>query len=394
MTGPKTRQTADAIIIGAGIHGASLAFHLAEKGLKPLVLERNTLASQATGYSSGLVRMHYDLEPESLLAWKSFAYFQNWAERVGGECGFTRTGFVQIVRPEYAEHLRANVAMHQRLGIPTLLVSNEDVHRLAPSFAVDDFDMAAFEPESGYADPTSSARSLMEAASRLGARLKQGAEVTAIQVASGRVVGVRANREEFWAPVIINAAGAWAAEVGRMVGIDLPIKTWLHETMFVRRPKELGTSHPTVIDDINAMYFRPETGGLTLVGLEDGNPMEARPRASGGRARTGFVERAIERICRRISLMEKGSLHSSLLGSDGITPDQRAILGQAGPEGFYLVCGFSGTGFKIAPAVGACLAELIVEGHAQTVDITPFGLDRFQQGKHLEGEHPYQNIWM
>jgi sarcosine oxidase subunit beta len=388
-------HVADAIIVGGGIHGASLAFHLANKGLKPLVLERRSLASQATGYSSGLVRMHYDLEPESLLAWKSFAYFRNWSQIVGGHCGFTRTGFIQIVRPQYTANLRANVSMHQRLGIPELLVTAQDVGRLAPYFAVDDFEVAAYEPESGYADPTSAARSLMQAAREKGARLQQDAEVVAIDVQAGKVSAVQvAGGARYSAPLVINAAGAWAGQVARMVGLELPIKSWWHETMFVRRPPEMGSSHPTVIDDIHAMYFRPETGGLTLVGLEDGNPIADQPSESSGRARTGFVERAAERICRRIPAMEKASLHSALGGSDGITPDQRAILGQAGPQGFYLCCGFSGTGFKIAPAVGACLAELIVDGQAQTVDISPFSLERFESGRLLEGEHAYQNIWL
>jgi len=385
----------DAIVVGAGIHGASLAFHLANKGLKPLVLERGALASQATGYSSGLVRMHYDLEPESLLAWKAFEYFRNWSEIVGGHCGFTRTGFIQIVKPEYTANLRANVSMHQRLGIPELLVTAGDVGRLAPYFAVDDFEVAAYEPESGYADPTSAARALMQAAKEKGARLEQDAEVVAIETQAGKVIGVQvAGGRRYSAPLVIDAAGAWAGQVARMVGINLPIKSWWHETMFVRRPPEMHAGHPTVIDDIHAMYFRPETGGLTLVGLEDGNPIEDRPLESSGHARPGFVERAVERICRRIPLMEKASLHSALGGSDGITPDQRAILGPAGPDGFYLCCGFSGTGFKIAPAVGASLAELIVDGQAQMVDISPFSLERFERGQLLEGEHAYQNIWL
>jgi sarcosine oxidase subunit beta len=148
-----------------------------------------------------------------------------------------------------------------------------------------------------------------------------------------------------------------------------------------------------VIDDIHAMYFRPETGGLTLVGLEDANPIGESPEGDTDHAKPGFVERAIERICKRIPLMEQGSLHSAHGGYDGITPDQRAILGQAGPEGFYLVCGFSGTGFKIAPAIGTCMVELILDGQAKAVDISPFRLERFEKDEHLKGEHAYGDIW-
>ncbi len=389
-------NTADVIIIGGGIHGASLAFHLAQRGVKPVVLERRFIASEATGRSSGLVRMHYDLEPESRLAWESFQYFRDWDARVGGDCGFTRTGFVQIVAAEYIEQLKGNVQMHQRIGIPSMLVTAADVKRLAPHFTVDDFGIAAYEPESGYADPSASTAALMEAARRQGARLVQDCAVTGIQVASGKVRGAATSQGDFSAPVIVNAAGSWAEGVAKMAGVDIPVDTWRHDTMFVNRPPEMRLPHPTVIDDANSMYFRPERGGLTLVGLEDGNPLGESPDGYTDRAQPGFVERAIERICQRVPLMERASLHSAHGGYDGISPDQRAILGQMGqmgPEGFYLQCAFSGTGFKIAPAVGACMAELIVDGEANTVDITPFAPQRFAEGNLLKGEHAYDSLW-
>ena len=383
----------DVIIVGGGIHGASLAFHLSKRGLKAIVLERRFLASGATGRSSGLVRMHYDLEPESRLAWASFQYFRNWGEMVGGECGFTRTGFLEVIGKPFEDHLRANVAMHQRIGIPSFLVSAEDVQRLAPSFVTDDFEVAAYEPESGYADPSGTAAAFMDMARKQGARLLQDCQVTGIQVTGGRVTGVETNQRPFSAGVVINAAGAWAASIGKMAGLDIPVNTWRHDTMFIRRPRDLGPSHPTVIDNINSMYFRPETGWLTLVGLEDDNKIGESPEGDIEHAKPGFVDRAVERICQRIPGMERGSLHSAAGGYDGITTDQRAILCQAGPEGFYLCCGFSGTGFKIAPAVGACMTELIVDGKSKTVDISAFNLQRFADGKPLVGENAYENIW-
>lgn len=386
-------ETADVIIIGGGVQGASTAFHLAEKRVKPLVLERRFVAAEATGRSSGLVRMHYDLELDSRLAWESFQYFRDWEERVGGDCGFTRTGFLQLIKPAYTKQLRANVAMHQRIGIPTFIVSGDDVHRLVPGMVVDDIEAAAYEPESGYADPSATAQSFMDAARRKGAILHQDCLVTGIEIESGKVKGVISNRGEFHAPIIVDAAGAWAADVARMAGLDIPVNTWEHDTMFIRRPKELSVAHPTVIDDILDMYFRPETGGLTLVGLEDNNPIGKPPDSYIERAKPGYIERAIDRICQRIPRMVQGSWHSDHGGFDGITPDERAILGQAGPEGFYLQCGFSGTGFKTAPAIGACMAELIVDGEAHTLDITPFNLKRFDEGNMLTGDHSYDSAW-
>src|SRR4030067_445366 len=125
---------------GGGARGAVLAFQLSLRGLRPVVLERRFVGAGATGRSSGLVRMHYDLEPESALAWSSYQIFRNWSEIVGGECGFTRTGFLQFVAPDHAPQLRANIAMHQRLGIPSLVVTGDDGRRLAPSVYTAEFD--------------------------------------------------------------------------------------------------------------------------------------------------------------------------------------------------------------------------------------------------------------
>lgn len=387
-------QTADVIIIGGGIHGASLAWHLAQKDVRAIVLEKNAAATGATGRSSGVVRMHYDLEPESRLAWESFQYFRNWKEIVGGDCGFTRTGFLQFVPPEHIEQLKGNVAMHQHIGIPSLLIDSNDVKRLAPAFKTDDIVAAAYEPESGYADAHAATNDFLQKAREKGAQMIPDCTVTAIATQSGKVSGVStSSKGEFHAPVVVNCAGPWAARVAAMAELEIPVDTWQHDTMFVRRPPELGPSHPTAIDNALSMYFRPETGGLTLVGLEDKNPIGEDPNSATDHAKKGFVERAIERICQRIPAMEQASLLSAHGGYDGITPDQRAILGQAGPEGFYLQCGFSGTGFKIGPAVGRCMAELIVDGEAQLMDIAPFHLSRFEKGDLLKGEHTYGDMW-
>ncbi|NOX62312.1 MAG: FAD-binding oxidoreductase [Chloroflexi bacterium] len=389
-------NTTDVIIIGGGVHGASLAFHLAKRGVRSLVLEKTFVAAGATGRSSGLVRMHYDLRLECELAWQSFQYFRNWKDMVGGDCGFVRTGFIRLVEPKYEDALRANVQMQQEIGIPALLVTADDIKRLAPYMAAHDFRAAAYEPESGYADPTATAMSLMDAARERGAVLKTRATVTDILVSpdGSKVEGVKtADGNEYRAGMVVNAAGAWAKRIGRMVGLDLPIISWSHDVMFIRRPQVIGPAHPTVIDDINEMYFRPEQGGLTLVGLESGNPLGEDPDGDTDHAHPGFVERAVDRICRRIPVMEEGSLHSAHKGYDGLSSDQHALLGPAGPDGFWLDCGHSGTGFKIAPAIGLCLSEWMLDGAPQTVDIRSFAADRFERGESLRGEHPYTATW-
>lgn len=385
--------TFDALIIGGGVHGASLAFHLACRGLKPAVLEKSFIAAGATGRSSGLVRMHYDLLAEAHLAHISFSYFTDWAARVGGECGFTRTGFLQFVSPDQVDALRANVTAQQNLGINTQLITADELCQMVPEFRTEDLEFVAWEPDSGYADPSMTAGSLMTAAKAQGATFLGDCTVQGIDIVGGRVTGIQTSKGAFSTPIVVNAAGAWAKQVCEMAGLDLPLSTWRHETMFIRRPASSSKSLPTVIDFPNMMYFRPEGRDLTLVGLEDGNPLGESPDRDADRARPGFVERAIDRICRRIPAMESASLHSAHGGYDGITPDQHPALGPLGPDGFWLDTGFSGTGFKIAPAVGLCMAEWIIDGKPSSVDISIFSPTRLLEGRHILGEHPYESIW-
>lgn len=385
-------QNFDVIVIGAGVIGTSIAYHLAKRGLKPVILERKQVAFGATGSSSGLVRMHYDLEVESRLAWESFHYFRNWAERVGGECGFRRTGFLHIEPAQNHDKLRANVEMHKRIGIQTDIVTGDDVKKLSPSFKTDDIEIAAYEPESGYADATLTANSFLDNAKALGVVYMQDCEVTDAHLSGGKVLGVQTSKGAFSAPIVINAAGAWAGKVSDLFGYHIPLDTWTHDVVHVRRPVHIK-DHLTVIDSSLGMYFRPDSGDLTLVALEDDSRLGEAPDADRHYVAKDFVERAIDRICQRIPDMEQGSLHSSHVGRDGLTPDQRAIIGQAGPEGYYLVTGFSGTGFKISPAVGLCVSELIVDGKAKTVDTSCFDPARFERGEMLQGENSYGFIW-
>jgi sarcosine oxidase subunit beta len=385
-------QNFDAIIIGAGVIGVSVAFHLAERGLKPVVLERKQLAFGATGSSSGLVRMHYDLEVESRLAWTSFQYFRNWSERVGGECGFRRTGFLHIEPADHVTQLRRNVEMHKRIGIPTDVISGADVKRLAPLFFTEDIELAAYEPESGYADATLTATSFLTAAKERGAVYMQECGVNGALISGGKVTGVQTTRGDFSAPIIINAAGAWAGKVSDLFGVPIPLSTWTHDVAYIRRPPQIG-EHPTVIDSSLSMYFRPDSGGLTLVALEDDSRLDESADAELGYVAKGFVDRAVDRICKRVPAMEAGSYHSSHVGRDSLTPDQRAVIGATSLQGYYLATGFSGTGFKLSPAVGLCVSELVLDGKASAVDISAFTPARFERGEHLKGENDYGFIW-
>ena len=386
-------QTYDAIIIGAGVMGASLAFHLAERGQKTAILERKVSASGATGHSSGLVRMHYDLAAESELTFVSYKnYFGNWRERVGGDCGFINTGFMQIAKREHEDKLRGNVANQQQIGINTSVISAAEVKELFPDLVTDHFDFAAYEPDSGYADATLTTNAFLESAKRNGAALIQNCEVTAIHTAGGRVTGVSTTRGDFDAPVVINAAGAWAKQVAGLADIEVPLETWTHDVAFLHRPPSLGR-FPAAIDDVINCYFRPEGSALILAAGEDESLRGEPPDAEDQTPTPTFLEKLIDAMIQRIPKIEESGLHSIHVGRDGLTPDQRAIYGPSGLDGFYLACGLSGTGFKTSPAAGASLVELILDGTPKTVDITPFRFERFAEGKLIEGEYGYGHIW-
>lgn len=386
-------QTYDAIVIGAGVMGASIAFHLAERGLKVAILERRVTASGATGHSSGLVRMHYDLAAESELTFRSYQlYFSNWRERVGGECGFQQTGFLQIARREHEDKLRGNVANQQHLGINTSVITVDEVRKLFPDLVTEHFDVAAYEPDSGYADATLTTNSFIEAAKRNGATLLQNCEVTAIHMQGDKVRGLGTNKGDLDAPIIINAAGAWARQVAKLAGIDVPLVTWTHDVAFLYRPPSLGRI-PACIDDVIHCYYRPEGSALILAAGEDESLRGEPPDAEEQTPTNTFLEKLIDQMVKRIPRIEESGLHSIHVGRDGITPDQRAIYGPSGLDGFYLACGLSGTGFKTSPAAGASLVELILDGAPGTVDITPFRFERFAEGRLLEGEYGYGYIW-
>jgi sarcosine oxidase subunit beta len=387
--------TADVIVVGAGVQGASLAFHLARRGARVLVLERDSVAAGATGRSSGFVRMHYDLESEARLAWASFPYFRDWAEVVGaGDCAFVRTGFVQVMPPELAAQTRANVEMQRRIGIATRLVKPTEIADLVPGAVTDDIGVGAYEPESGYADPSGTAAGFLAAAHAHGAQLVQGCRVRSVEVDGDAVVGVETDRGRFGAPIVVDVAGAWAADLARTVGVEVPVEAWRHDTAFFGLPNGRATDFPIVIDEVNEVYFRPEGREMMLVGLETANEVGGSPDRPLLSASPATIEEMVRRLCARVPWMADGTFRTAHGGQDGITTaDQRPILGRAGPDGFYLACGFSGTGFKTAPAVGACLAELILDGRATTVDIAAYSLDRFAEGRLLVGEHPYGTFW-
>jgi sarcosine oxidase, subunit beta len=384
--------TAEAIIIGAGVMGASLAFHLTRAGLKFVtVLDKTGLCGGMTAKSGALVRMHYTNEPEARMAYAALRYFQHWRDIVGGDCGFTQTGFIMTVTPDNADRLRRNVQMLQRVGVNTSVLTAQELRELQPFTQVEDLTVAAYEPESGYADPRATATAFMQQAQRQGATLHEGVVVTAIRTSGGRVVSVDTSAGPFEAPIVIVAAGPWSDRLLRTADIDFPLTLQRAQIAFYRRPPPLAKGHMVFIDGALGTYFRPHGEELTLIGVGRWQPEPFPDPDHYNEANDpNFIPAAKAKAAQRIPALLQAEYARGHAGIYDVSPDSRAILDRApGIEGLYMAAGFSGTGFKISPAVGACMAELITQGRATFVDITPFRFDRFQEHQPICGPYEY-----
>jgi sarcosine oxidase subunit beta len=260
-------QVADVVVIGGGVNGVSIAHALAARGVKVTLVEKGALAGGASGRSSALVRMHYTNEWDARLAWASFPIFRNWPELMGGPPVFTHTGFVNVVSPAYSENLKRNVAMLQGIGVPTRAIGPEELRALQPFAHVDDVGAAAYEPESGYANPAETVEGFRRRAVELGARIIQWTEVTRVDVGPSRVRAVETSAGRIEAGAVVVAAGAWSTRLCREMGLPLPARPKAIDTVAVSRPAELREPHMVYIDNVQGNYFRPEAGGLTLVGI-------------------------------------------------------------------------------------------------------------------------------
>ena len=386
-------SSADAVVVGGGVVGASLAFHLASRGVKRVVLcERRFLAAGASGKSGALVRMHYTNEPEARLAVASLPYFQHWGDVVGhGSSGFLQTGMIRFVSPNNDGNLRLNVEMLRRIGVNTSVVGASDVRALAPYWRVDDAAVAAYEAESGCADPVATTHAFAARARQLGAEVRLQTEVTEVRVARGRVEGVNTTGGAIASPVVAIAGGAWALPLLRSVGVQVALQPVRIQVSVFRRPPELAALHPVCIDGINEMWLRPEGPGWgsTLVGVSQRQEISDPDQLAEG-VDAGYVQRARERLARRIPGIADAPMRGGWAGVITITADGKPVLDRH-PEvdGLWFATGDNGTSFKTAPAIGRALAEWITAGRPQIVDLRPFRAGRFAEGAPLVGEHEY-----
>ena len=383
-------RSVDVVIVGAGVMGASIAFQLAQrKAGKILVLDKDHVASGGSGRSSALIRMHYSFPAEVQLALISLRMFEQWEEMVGENTLFHRTGFVRIVHPNEMGRLRSNIEMQRSLGVNVELISGQRLRELEPDWSVDDVEFAAYEPDSGYGDGAGVANDFLARARDLGVVYSPRIPVTRFLVRNERVYGVATDREEIHASTVIAATGPWTRPLFDEIGYDPPIETEFHQVAILKSAPDMKPGGCACIDSGTATYFRPDGADKFLVGDFYGKrPVD--PDNYPQRTSEESLEEVIERASQRIPKLENAEVMRGVTGVYDMTPDSRPLLGEI-PDvrGLHVCAGFSGMGFKISPAIGIVMSELLLDGAAKTVDISAFNPDRFANCKPIKAEFEY-----
>ncbi len=380
-------RAADAVIIGGGVTGCSLAFHLAGAGLgRVLVLERRFVGAGGTGRSVGIIRQLYPTPETTRMVLRSLDVFERFDDAVGGEAGFHRCGVLIGVSAAMRPTLEKTLALQRGLGVRAEILDPADLHRLEPRIDPAGLGAVLHEPGSGYGDPPAVNAGYAEGARRRGAVIEQGVEVVSLRTSSGKITGVvTAAGDEISCPVVVNAAGLWSPAVARLADIELPIVIGRHPVFVVERDPGFGPDHMVYMDLAGGSYLRPETGGLTLTGSltddETQHPMD--PELLGAEPSFDEASVALERTSRAVPRMAEARYARGWAGAFDITPDWMPILDETGLEGFFVAAGMSGHGFKLAPAVGEMMAALI-SGAPPPVDPAPFRLSRFA-GRAISG---------
>lgn len=376
-------RTADVVIVGGGVTGCSLAFHLAGRGLRRvLILERKFLGAGGTGRSVGIIRQLYPTPETTRMVRASLDVFRNFGEAVGGHSGYVGCGVLIGVSTAMKPALEKSLALQRSAGIKAELLAPEDIATVEPRIDPSGLGAVLYEPDSGYGDPSAVTAGYAEAARARGVIIEQGVEVTGLLREGDRVSGVvTASRERIAAPVVVNAAGLWSPQVARLAGIELPIVIGRHPVFILERAPDFGPAHMVYLDLAGGAYVRPETGGLTLTGSltddETKHPMD--PELLGGEAGFDEASEVLVRTARAVPRLGDARFSQGYAGAFDITPDWMPILDESPLGGFWIAAGMSGHGFKLAPAVGEMMAALITGG-APPVSPTPFRLDRFASG--------------
>jgi sarcosine oxidase subunit beta len=386
-------QTCDILIVGGGVMGVSIAHALCSKGAgRVVVLERSFLGAGSSGKSGAIIRQHYSNRLTAAMAQKSLRVFEHFDDVVGGPLVFTHTGMVLVVNQMDRAGLDANLAMQRDLGIDVRLVSAQELMEIDPNARLAEDELAAFEAEAGYVEAVQVVTSYADAAAARGADIREGVEVQALVTEKNRLVGVDTNEGRYHCKTVVLATGPWAAQLGRELGVRLPVQACRTQVALFRRPANARKRGVVYGDFVQGLYFKPTHGEMihagSIAGEEKDNPVD--PDNYNEAADAGWLPQVRQRLSRRYPAMHRGYGRGGYGALYAITPDWHPILDRLpGIDGVYCAVGFSGHGFKMSPIVGQLMTELIVDGQASTLDIGPLRYSRFQENDPVKTPYAY-----
>ncbi|MYA33078.1 MAG: FAD-binding oxidoreductase [Gemmatimonadales bacterium] len=405
------RSGYDFAIAGGGVIGASIAFHLAELSDASVALfDRGEICSGGTGRSCAIIRSHYSVASNTALTLRSLEVFGDFREALGEEdvtCGFVNSGYLILAGPgDFADRLADNLARQRELGADTSSIGRAEARELHPLLELEEVAAIGWEPASGYADPVATTLGYVSAARRRGVAVFEHAPVERLRLGRGggpaesRVTGVVTPGGTVEAGRVVSALGPWTRGLYADSGLSdaaaeaLRLQVSRHVVLTFGGTASYGSELPTVKDLTvdNKMYFRPADGGVVLVGTGDfGDPLEDPDRMTATAPRD-LVSLQQTQIGARMPAFEGARLTDSWVGPYDITPDWNPVLGPApGLPGLYLAYGFSGHGFKLAPAIGRCVAQSLL-GEAPDIDLAPYRPERFSEEALLLGAYGVGSI--
>ncbi len=383
----------DLVVVGGGVMGVSIAHQLARRAVgRVVVLEKSFVGAGSSGKSGAIIRQHYSNRLTAQMARHSLRVFEQFDELFGGPPVFTRTGLVIVVNQKDRPRLETNLAMQTELGIDTRLVSAPELLELDPNVRLAEDEVAAWESEAGFVEAVQVVASYADAARREGAEVCEGVEVKSILLEGGRVTGVETNEGQFETRCLILATGPWAAQLGRSLGVELPVQACRTQVALFRKPPEFGRRVATYGDFVQGIYFKPTHGDMIHVGSIGGEEIQqpVDPDNYNEAADGDWLPGIRQRLSRRYPGMHRGYGRGGYGALYAITPDWHPIIDRLPAiEGVYCAVGFSGHGFKMSPIVGQLMAELIVDGQAGTLDIAALRAARFAENDLVKTPYAY-----
>jgi glycine/D-amino acid oxidase-like deaminating enzyme len=374
---------AGVVIVGGGIIGASVAFHLAERGYTDVTLvERHRIGEGSTARATGGIRQQFTSRVNAAIVHRAVGFWKEFSERTGAPFDFRQHGYCFLLSTAgQLDVFRRAVAMQNALGIDSRIISPEEVAELVPGARTDDLLGASFCPSDGSALPTDAVNGLVGAARRLGVTVQQGCEATGLLTSGDRVTGVRTSEGELPAGLVLVAAGPQARELGRRFGVDLPVAPHRRQAFAIDRMEWLRPDMPLTVDLDSGAYIHPEVSGAAVIGGND----RAVPEGTDLTVDHARLEPLVKALVGRWPGMADARVTRGWAGLREMTPDDHAVIGPVGPDGLWVAVGFSGHGFMQAPVVGECLSAWWLDGFSP-YDLSPLRPSRFADGEPIVEE--------